>query len=111
MKRRTLILTIDFHDAPEWHIRAKQKQMADWIDQNKTLLPYEDLIILPAPGDTKLYWLEGKNDDIKTLDNIKDKLLPVLSVSLDVSANKTDIKLEVEKLKQYRMNNAKHIIS
>jgi hypothetical protein len=89
--KKTLILTFDASKMPDWHARAVSMQMADWLKTNKTLLPIEDLIILPATGSTKLYWLEGKldnKDDIKSLEKIRDKIKPVLEVALEIKIDR-----------------------
>lgn len=88
--KKTLILTIDMQGAPDWQIRALNKQMADWLDANKAVLPAEDLIIFPTTGETRLYWLQGEHNpaDKKTLEEIKDRIQPVLEVALDIKIDK-----------------------
>ena len=89
--KKNLLLSIDLTSIPSWQITAMQKQMKDWIETNKTLLPFENLIIFPTTGETKLYWLEGELNnpkDIKTLNEIKDRLQPILEVALDIKLNK-----------------------
>lgn len=90
MEKKTLILAIDMQGAPDWQIRALNKQMADWLEQNKAVLEHENLIILPTTGETRLYWLEGKfsPEDTKTLDDIKDRIKPVLEVALGIKIDK-----------------------
>ena len=85
---RTLILSVDMQGAPDLQRHALQMQMADWLKVNKTVLPFENLIILPAAGETRLFWLEGTATDIKTLEEIKDRLQPVLQVALDIKIDK-----------------------
>lgn len=88
---RTLILAIDLGDAPEYQKVAMQRQMADWVTVNKTLLRFENLIIMPITGETRLYWLEGaigNENDEKTLIDIKERMLPVLSLALNLSIDK-----------------------
>jgi hypothetical protein len=88
--KRTLILTADITGGADWEVKALQMQMADWITANKKLLSFEDLIIMPVRGDTKLYWLEGEStpEDLKSLEEIKDRLKPVLEIALDIKIDK-----------------------
>lgn len=74
----------------DWQIKALQRQMADWLETNKTLKSFEDLIILPATGETRLYWLEGDDtpENISSLEEIKARLKPVLEVALDIKIDK-----------------------
>jgi len=88
MDRRTLILTIDMAGVPEYMSRALSMQMADWLKVNKSVLPIEDLVIMPSKGDTKLYWLQGSVGDAKTLEEIKDRIEPVLQVALNLKIDK-----------------------
>ena len=90
--RRTFILTVDLTKAPEWQVIALQRQMADWLEANPVLSSEDSLIILPAPGDTKLYWLEGEAKDITELTHVRDRLRPVLEVSLDLKTNRLKLK-------------------
>jgi hypothetical protein len=105
---KTLILTLDTTGLPEWHVAAITKQMADWLDSHKAILPVENLVILPAKGDTRLYWLEGDPDeikDVKELEKIKDRLKPILSVFLNnISLKKEQNKFSdaLEQLKKIR---------
>lgn len=87
---KTLILAVDFCGAQDWQITALQRQMSDWFTVNKTLLPIENLIILPTKGDTRLFWLEGDGspDAIKTLEEIKDRIKPVLEIALEIKIDK-----------------------
>lgn len=91
MANRTLILAIDMQGMPEWHANACKLQLSDWLEANKTILPIEHLIILPTNGDTKLFWLEGEDipEDINTLEQIRDRIKPVLELSLNISIDKT----------------------
>ncbi len=108
MKKRTLILSVDLGNSPEWHKIAIQRQLGDWLESNKALLPMEDIIIFCAPGDTKLYWLEGKHDgnDIKTLEEIKDRIKPVLEVTLggkpNVDKSSSAFTAAMQKLRSHR---------
>lgn len=88
--QRNLILTIDMQGAQDWQVRAIQAQMADWIKANKAVLSFENLVILPTTGDTRLYWLEGTDDpiDVTILNEIKDRLEPVLQVALNLKLDK-----------------------
>jgi hypothetical protein len=103
MKQRNLILTVDFGEAQEWQISATQAQMAAWIEANKNVLPFKNLIIIPTKGETKLWWLEGEidTDDEDILEKIKDRLEPILHVSLD---------LKIDREKRFINPNKKRII-
>lgn len=89
--KRTLVLTVDLTGGPDWQITAHQKQLGAWFDKNRAVLPFEGLVILPVPGETKLYWLEGdpeSAEDVKTLEEIKDRIKPVMEVALDIKIDK-----------------------
>lgn len=88
--KKTYILTFDATNLPDWHARAISTQMAGWLKSNKTIFPNENLIILPASGDTKLYWLDGEDnqDDIKNLEQVRDRIKPVLEVALNIKIDK-----------------------
>jgi hypothetical protein len=87
--KKTLILTIDMQGAKSWQINALSMQICDWFKANRTLLPNENIIIMPA-NTTKLFWLEGEHnsDDIKTLEQIKDRITPVLELALEIKIDK-----------------------
>jgi hypothetical protein len=88
--KKTLLLTIDpGPNTAEWMIKAMSMQIADWFKANQTILPAENLVLFPTKGETRLYWLEGDSDDVKdkeTLDEIKDRIKPVLEVALGMAA-------------------------
>jgi hypothetical protein len=89
--KRTLVLTVDLTGGPDWQITAHQNQLAAWLEKNRAILPFEGLIILPVSGETKLYWLEGNPEDVgdvKTLDEIKNRIKPVMEVALDIKIDK-----------------------
>lgn len=88
--KKTLVLTIDLIGAQDWQIKALQLQMSDWLEINRAILPIENLIILPTKGDTRLFWLEGEHvhKDIKILEEVKDRIKPVLEVALDIKIDK-----------------------
>lgn len=89
--KKTLILAIDVGKGKsDWMIRAMQMQISDWFNQNQTILPAENLVIFPASGETKLYWLEGDPEDIKDvekLEEIKDRIKPVLELALGIKSD------------------------
>ena len=88
---KTLVLPFDASNLPDWHVRAICRQMADWLQANKTLFPNENLVFIPGTGGTKLYWLEGECgsvDDISDLEEIRDRIKPVLEVALDIKIDK-----------------------
>lgn len=89
--QKTLILTVDMQGGADWQVKALQQQMADWLETNKTIMPTENLIILPASGPTRLFWLEGEPTDIKTLEEIKDRIKPILEVALDIKIDKNGL--------------------
>ena len=87
---RNLVITLDFGTIPEWAITAKKRQISDWIEANKGKLPFDNLILLPSQGESKLYWLEGnvKNEkDITEIASLRDKLKPILEVALGLKAD------------------------
>jgi len=93
---KNLVLAVNLGEAPDWQIKAMTKQMGDWSEANKESLPFDNLIILPTTGDTRLYWLEGVIDninDLETLESIKDKLEPILNIALD---------LKIDRKKKYK---------
>lgn len=107
---KTLIITLDTTGLPDYHVSAITKQMADWLDSHKAILSVENLIIFPAKGDTRLYWLEGDPDeikDIKELGKIKDRLKPILSVFLNIGLKKEQNKFSdaLTQLKNMRGKN------
>lgn len=89
MIKKTLILTVEVTSS-EWQTKALSMQIKDWLNANKTIMPIENLIILPANGPTRLYWLEGEQnaEDIKTLEQIKDRIKPVLECAIDIKIDK-----------------------
>lgn len=102
MEKKTLFLLIDLGNTPPWHRNALTRQMADWIQVNKAVLNFENLVILPTKGDTKLCWLEGKFDetDKKQLEEIKDRLQPVLEIALDLKIDRKHLYKEPSPLKK-----------
>lgn len=112
---KTLILTIDQQGQSEWSIKAKNRQFGDWLEANQSIMPCDNLIILSAPGDTRIYWLEGDQEsivDIKTLEQIKDKIKPVLEVAFGLKLKPVDMvdpfKEEINKLNEARNNFSKN---
>ena len=87
--KKTLILTVDMQGAEDWQVRALSMQIRDWFKANRTVLPTENLVLLPA-NTTRLFWLEGEHnpDDIKTLEQIKDRITPVLELALEIKIDK-----------------------
>jgi len=111
VKKRNLIITLDFGNMPEWTVKAKNHQIAAWLDANKGQLPFDNLIILPSVGESKLYWLEGKIDnpvDFIVIKEIRDKLKPVLEIGLGVRVDTTGyINPHTLALEQLRAHRAK----
>jgi hypothetical protein len=106
---KTIILTMNFgNNTPTWAINAKCKQLKTWVDQNKENLPFQDLIIFPdTSGETKLYWLDGEannEDHKKKLSELKNRLTPIISATVDIQTNKSDpdYKKAMEEFKQLR---------
>ena len=87
-KKKTLILAVDVgKNRSDWMVRAMQMQISDWFKQNNTILPSEDIIIMPTSGEMKIYWLEGNPEDVKDiekLEEIKDRIKPVLEIALGI---------------------------
>lgn len=90
-KKKTLILAVDVgKNRSDWMVRAMQMQISDWFKQNSTILPSEDVIIMPTSGEMKVYWLEGNPEDIKDvekIEEIKDRIKPVLEVALGIKSD------------------------
>lgn len=88
--KKTLLLTIDpGPNTADWMVKAMSLQIADWFKANQTILPAENLVLFPTKGETKLYWLEGDADSVKdkkTLDEIKDRIKPVLEIALGLAS-------------------------
>lgn len=104
-----LIITLDFGKLPDWVIKAKSMQINAWVEANRDKLPFENMILIPAPGESKVYWLEGKVDDpsdIKTLDEIRDRLKPILEAALKVKVDQSGyvnpIQQGMDELKEHR---------
>lgn len=87
-EHKNLVLTVDFGGCPDWQVVALQNQMKDWLEINKSVLDIEKLVILPTVGETKLYWLNGSTNDIKTLEQIRDRIEPVLQVAMNLKLDK-----------------------
>lgn len=86
---KTLILAVDIGKAKkdDVEVRAMQMQLSDYFRMNKTILGTENIIIFPIAGEMKLFWLEGDLEnpkDIKDLEEIKDRIRPVLETSLGI---------------------------
>jgi hypothetical protein len=85
---KNLVVALDYGRIPEWIVQAKNRQIADWVEANKKALPFDNLIILPSVGESRLYWLEGKVGDITDatiLAEMRDKLKPVLEIALGIT--------------------------
>ena len=89
---KTLILAVDVGDTKhDWVVRAMQMQIRDYFKANKSVLKTENVIIFPVKGEMKLYWLEGNPDsveDIEELEEIKDRIKPVLEVAMGINIKK-----------------------
>jgi len=91
--KKTLVATIDATGVPEWTIRALMNQMKAWIDANRRTLPFEDILMMPMDGPSRLYWLEGEHGDPadeKALEEIRDRLKPLLEVALDLRLDRAN---------------------
>ena len=93
---KTLIFAIDVGETKfEWEARAMQMQIADYFQKNKTIPEADNVILFPIKGDMKIFWLEGdpKNlQDVKDLEEIRDKIKPVLEVAMGIKINPKIIK-------------------
>jgi len=84
---KTLVLTFGFGKAPQWAVVAKIKQLSEWLNKHKTELGVDNFLLFQGTTDTKIFWLEGDiNDikDIKSLNDIRDKLKPVLCAIINL---------------------------
>jgi len=82
-KTKNLVITIDAEKKNEWQIKAMGAQWGDWLKKNSDL--FDNVIILPSKGESKLYWLEGDVEDPKDLEEIekmKDQFKPILGIDL-----------------------------
>lgn len=91
-KKKTLILAVDVGDKnrSDWMVKAMQMQISDWFKRNDTILPSEDVIIMPTPGEMKIYWLEGDPEDVRDIEKIeeiKDRIKPVLEIAMGIKAD------------------------
>lgn len=92
--KKTLILAIDIRGMEPWQVNAKINQISDYYEKHD-VLPSDNLIIFPVNSDMKIYWLEGSPDnldDIKELEEIKDRLQPVLEAAFDKIKTKSNNK-------------------
>ncbi|MDP1711943.1 MAG: hypothetical protein Q8K86_05750 [Candidatus Nanopelagicaceae bacterium] len=80
---KTLVLMLRVKGAvANWQISAHMQHMQHKLAQ---ILPVDKLILIPViDGSTALYWLEGDQDpaSLKTLEEVKGKIRPVLQVAL-----------------------------
>ena len=81
---KTLVLLLNVKGAQaSWQVHAHLRHVMDGL--KRFALPSEQLIIMPVVEQTAFYWLEGDPKDpkdIKTLDQIKDRLQPTLKTTL-----------------------------
>jgi len=111
---KNLVLTINFGNLPTWATKAKCNQFEQWVQANKSELPFENIVLFPdTQGDTKLYWLEGDPQDLKDakkLDEVKNKLQPILCALVKLSIEKDDPEYikAMKELKQLRELKAAH---
>ena len=104
---KNLVLTVNFGKLPQWAVSAKAHQLADWLKPNQEILGINNIIIFPDAGETKLFWLDGKVDDPRDIEEIKklsDKFKPILSAIINTKLDEKDpgYKQAVEDLKQLR---------
>lgn len=88
IRKKNLVITVDTDKKNEWQIKALSMQMSDYLKANRSLFGADNIIILPASGETRLYWLEGDTDnpvDVSAIEKIKDRLKPVLEVSFGIA--------------------------
>ena len=97
MAKKTLIMTIDVGKYKhEWEVTAMCNMIVDYFKKNKILDDdKEDIVLFPTKTEEmKLYWLQGDPDDIEDveeLDEIRDRIKPVLEVALGIK-NNPDVK-------------------
>lgn len=92
MDNKTLILTVDVgrykHD---WEVSAMSKMLSDYFDKNKILEKSDNLVIFPTnEKEMKIFWLEGDPnnlDDVKSLEELKGKIKPVMETALGIQRN------------------------
>lgn len=90
---KNLVLALGIPDkSKEWQVQAMSRQIGDWVEANRTKLPFDNLILIPTTGETRLYWLEGEvPKDLKELQDIADKLKPVIEVALDIKIDRAGV--------------------
>ena len=88
MANKTLVISIDVgqykHD---WEVSAMCSMIGDYFGANKIFDDDCNVVIWPLKGEMKIFWLEGDPDslkDIKSINEIKDKVKPVLETSLGI---------------------------
>ena len=88
---KTLVLAVDVGNTKnEWEVTAMKMQISDYFKKNK-ILPADDVILFPIKGEMKIFWLEGNPNslsDVKDLEEIKDKLKPVLGAAMGLWKDK-----------------------
>lgn len=86
---KTLVLAVDVGETKyEWEVTAHQMQIAAYFEKHK-ILPADNVVFFPIKGEMKIFWLEGDPEDlkdIKDLEEIKNKLKPVLGVAMGASS-------------------------
>lgn len=92
--KRRFIVTIDVGQyKSDWEVRAMLHMIRDYFYKSGILKDSEDVILWPIKGEHRLYYLDGHHGDItdeKILEEMADRLTPVLSKSLDVKNDKKD---------------------
>jgi hypothetical protein len=96
---KNLVLTLDFGNIPQWAIAAKSKQLQDWLTKYQKDLGVDNIIVFTDSKQTALYWLDEEYDGQKTLEELKEKLRPILCAIVNLDCKEDDPKYQ-EAMKQ-----------
>jgi hypothetical protein len=101
---KNLVLTLDFGNIPPWAIAAKSKQLQDWLSKYQNDLGVDNIILFTDSKQTALYWLDEEYDGQKALEEIKEKLRPILCAIINLDCKEDDPKYReaMDQLKELR---------
>jgi hypothetical protein len=101
---KNLVLTLDFGNIPQWAITAKSKQLQDWLTKYQKDLGIDNIIVFTDSKQTALYWLDEEYDGQKTLEELKEKLRPILCALINLGCKEDDPKYKeaISQLKELR---------
>ena len=98
---KNLILSVDVGTkTADWEVSAMTNQINDYFKKNKSVFKIENVIIFPSKGAMKLFWLEGDPEsieDVKSLEEIRDRLKPVLEVAMGIKRKNPGVKRVIKR--------------